>query len=165
MEWLDLLGSILFFVFGTALWLWIEEGAHSEPKQREQLKSETDVQKSRLGSEVEEAHEGDNVSFDLLHDQKKLIGQPFELKCEEEVFTEEELNILGQYGVWFAALCNGDISSMSDEQSKFVEDCRVYVGLDLNEMVTFLGNRGEQDQIKATWFKYLFRVKYERENY
>ena len=165
MEWLEVLGSMLFFVFGTAFWLWVEENSSSEPKWKEQFKSDTDIQKSRSGSEAEKAHEGDKDSFGLLKDQKKLLGQPFELKCEGEVFTEEELNILGQYGVWFAALCNGEIASMNDEQSIFVEDCRVYVGLDLSDMVTFLSDRGEEDQIKTTWFKYLFRVKYEREHY
>ena len=103
-------------------------------------------------------------AFSELTDQKELIGQPFELKCRREAFTEQEFTILSHYGTWLSALSSEEIAPLNHDQTAFVSDCQHCAGLELNEMTSFITSRASDDVIKKIWFKYLFRIKYEEEN-
>lgn len=160
-----LLVAKAFWVVGDFLYPELQKTETQDKATRNRVKRSALPAQAKLDREKPAPHKSSDSLSGALTAQKKLIGEPFEFKCGREVFSEKELNVLAQYGAWFSALCNGEVSSMNEEQAIFVKDCRVYVGLDLDDMVTFIRERGAEDQIKTAWFKYLFRVKYERENY
>ena len=106
----------------------------------------------------------DLVNKKACPEQRKLIGEPFHFQCKEEVFTSHEIEILRTYGEWLRALASRKAKPKTPEQEKFVEECQEFRKLKLNEMLIFFENKKEYNLTQATWFKYICRLKFEREN-
>ena len=96
-------------------------------------------------------------------EHRALINKPYSMECKTEVFTLAELDIIKKYGVWLSALASNQINPETKEQQLFVEECQRFRTLDLNEMLSYFSNRDDSDSIQSVWFKYLFRLKFERE--
>lgn len=97
-------------------------------------------------------------------EHKKLIGIKYKLQCKDYVFTSEELNILEKYGTWLSALASDKIKPETDMQEEFVKECKFFRVLSIQDMFSYHQNVNNSKLIQATWFKYLCRIKFEREN-
>ena len=97
-------------------------------------------------------------------EQRTLINEPYVFQCKKEVFTVHEIEILSTYGVWLRALAAGQFAPETPEQKKFVEECKAFRKLNLGEMLRFFESKRESNIIQATWFTYICRIKFEREN-
>jgi uncharacterized protein YifE (UPF0438 family) len=95
---------------------------------------------------------------------KDLIGKTYKLQCKSDVFTHEELEVLYNYGAWLSALASNKIEPETQEQADFVRNCQEFRLLSLFEMSSYYQGVPCDDAIQATWFKYICRIKFEREN-
>lgn len=78
------------------------------------------------------------------------MSNRFVPRCSLEVFTQEEVNILEQYGSWLGQLMRGELSPQTTAQEQFVQ----------------LANGACQPITiyEKTWRKYLDRLTWEKEN-
>lgn len=97
-------------------------------------------------------------------EHKRLIGNKYRLQCKDYVFTSEEINILEKYGAWLSALASDKIKPETDMQEAFVKECKLFRVLSSQDMFSYHQNVHNSNLIQATWFKYLCRIKFEREN-
>ncbi|WP_108132946.1 MULTISPECIES: DUF413 domain-containing protein [Halomonas] len=104
----------------------------------------------------------EKVSHSKEH--RALINKPYRVQCKIEVFTLAELDIINKYGTWLSALTSNKINPETNDQKLFIEECQRFRSLNLNEMLSYLSNRGDSGSIQTVWFKYLCRLKFEREN-
>ena len=73
----------------------------------------------------------------------------FEIKCSREIFSEEEINILGTYGNQFRRLTSGKRAPVTDAQRRFIKVAQ--------------GQCHPETIYEKTWAKYINRVIWERE--
>ena len=75
--------------------------------------------------------------------------RPFVIRCSREIFSDEEIEILEQYGRQFELLANGERLPKTEAQQRFVEVAR--------------GQRDPDPEsvYEGTWAKYLRRVAWE----
>lgn len=106
---------------------------------------------------------GNYEKLSCSKEHRALINKPYSMQCKTEVFTLAELDIINKYGAWLSALASNQINPETKEQQLFVEECQRFRTLDLNEMLSCFNNRDDSDPIQSVWFKYLFRLKIERE--
>lgn len=93
---------------------------------------------------------------------KRQVNQvEFIIKCNDEIFSEVELELLNSYGTWLSKLTSGKTLPETDEQTKFVLECNAFRKLDIGEMSTFLTAHKELNVIQVVWLKYITRLKYE----
>ncbi|MDQ9091548.1 DUF413 domain-containing protein [Pseudoalteromonas haloplanktis] len=104
----------------------------------------------------------EKVSHSTEH--RALINKPYSMQCKTEVFTLAELEIINKYGAWLSALASNQINPETNEQKIFVEECQRFRTLNLNEMLSYFSNRDDGGSIQSVWFKYLCRLKFEKEN-
>ena len=74
---------------------------------------------------------------------------PFKIDCNTITFSEEEINILKQYGHWFRALTDGILQPITEKQKLFIEVAK--------------GNRDPFSVEEWAWFRYLGRKRIEQE--
>lgn len=74
----------------------------------------------------------------------------FNIRCSNAIFSNLEINLLKKYGHWFSALINGDLKPITDNQEKFI--------------LTFKEEKTPETFEEKTWFKYIGRLKLEKEN-
>ncbi|MDY2588201.1 DUF413 domain-containing protein [Winogradskyella aquimaris] len=79
----------------------------------------------------------------------KVKGE-FKIACSLRIFTQEEIELLKQFGHWFEGLANGDLEPFTEVQKSFVR--------------VFTENMTPQTKHELLWFKYLGRLKLEQEN-
>src|SRR5690606_29620629 len=91
-------------------------------------------------------------------------NKPYAMQCKSEVFSLEELDILNRYGAWLSALASNQIKPETIEQRRFVEECQRFRTLGINDMLSYFRNSSDGSSIQKVWFKYLCRIKFEREN-
>ncbi|EKN3392660.1 hypothetical protein O1Y80_000810 [Yersinia enterocolitica] len=113
---------------------------------------------------VDEINSAEVISAIKSQEHNELIGKEYKLQCKENVFTDEELDILNMYGAWLSALVANKIRPETPMQKKFVQECRHFRELPVENMLIFYKNHKNLNSIQATWFKYLCRIKIEREN-
>ena len=97
-------------------------------------------------------------------EHRALINKPYTTQCKREIFSREELEILNKYGAWLSALASNQIKPETKEQRDFIEECQHFRSLETKEMLSYFRNRNDSGSIQTVWFKYLCRIKFEREN-
>ena len=97
-------------------------------------------------------------------EHRALINKPYTIQCKTEVFTLAELDVINKYGAWLSALTSNQIPPETNEQRLFIEECQRFRALNLNEMLSYFNNRDDSGSIQSVWFKYLCRLKFERDN-
>ncbi|MFS1908681.1 hypothetical protein BCU30_021410 [Vibrio lentus] len=85
----------------------------------------------------------------------------FVIKCNHAIFSEVELEILYCYGVWLSELTSGKVDPDSNEQVKFVLECKAFRQLNFGEMSKFIKENQEFNVVQVVWLKYIARLKYE----
>ena len=68
--------------------------------------------------------------------------------CSHEIFDHEEWMVLEKYGHWFSGLVNGELTSFTLEQERFIR--------------VFKGGEIAQSFHEKIWFKYLNRIEIEK---
>lgn len=102
---------------------------------------------------------------ELPSEQKKLIGKPYKLQCKDDIFNEDELEVLYKYGAWLSALAANKVKAETVKQVEFVNECQTFRRLPLNDMLSYFASKTDNNSfIQSTWFKYISRIKFEREN-
>ncbi len=102
---------------------------------------------------------------ELTSEQKRLIGKPYKLQCKDDIFNEDELEVLYKYGVWLSALAANQVKAETIKQVEFVNECQTFRLLPLNDMLSYFASKTDDNSfIQSTWFKYICRIKFEREN-
>lgn len=97
-------------------------------------------------------------------EHKKLIGKPYNLQCKTDIFSEDELEILYKYGCWLSALSSGNIEPDTPKQNEFIKECQHFRKLTIKQMLSYFETKTDENIIQSTWFKYICRIKFEREN-
>lgn len=97
-------------------------------------------------------------------EHRSLINKPYSMQCKTEVFTQSEIDIINKYGAWLSALASNKVNPETNEQKLFVEECQRFRSLSLNQMLSYFSNLDDSGSIQSVWFKYLCRIKFEREN-
>jgi len=97
-------------------------------------------------------------------EHRALINKPYTIQCKSEIFSQAELDIINKYGAWLSALASNQIKPETKEQNLFIEECQNFRSLKINEMFSYFRRRNDNGSIQAVWFKYLCRMKFEREN-
>lgn len=128
-------------------------------KEKESDKRQTNSSKT---SQTHSPKNYEKVSHSKVH--RALINKPYSIQCKTEVFTLAELDIIDKYGAWLSALSSNKITPETKEQQLFIEDCQRFRALNLNEMLSYFRDRDDRGSIQSVWFKYLCRLKFEREN-
>ncbi|MGD1845073.1 MAG: DUF413 domain-containing protein [Salibacteraceae bacterium] len=84
-------------------------------------------------------------------DHKALLRSkgPFKIDCNTIIFSDTELALLKRYGHWFEALSNGQLTPITEQQTRFVQVAQ-------GELPPFSLEEG-------AWFKYLGRKRIEKE--
>ncbi|MBB1309730.1 hypothetical protein H5162_09865 [Pseudoalteromonas sp. SR41-8] len=113
-------------------------------------------------SETRSPKKYEKVSHSKEH--RALINKPYSMQCKTEVFTLAELEIINKYGAWLSALASNQINPETKGQKLFVEECQRFRALNLKEMLSYFSNRDKGGSIQSVWFKYLCRLKFERDN-
>ena len=78
-----------------------------------------------------------------------MASEPFTLRCSNAPCSEEELDILRQYGTAFERLSNGERSPATVAQEQFVAAAR--------------GKRPPETVYERAWTKYLRRLAWEND--
>ncbi len=87
------------------------------------------------------------------------------MQCKDYIFNEDELEVLYKYGAWLSALSAKQVEATTAKQIAFVGECQTFKCLSLNDMLSYFSDITDHNNyIQATWFKYLCRIKFEREN-
>ena len=73
----------------------------------------------------------------------------FTMRCSRAPFSDDELNILKQYGRQFERLSNGERAPATTGQEQFVDVAR--------------GGRPPETVYEQVWWKYLCRLKWEND--
>ena len=94
----------------------------------------------------------------------EIDGAKYKLQCRRGTFTAEEIDILEKYGTWLSGLASGKIEPETDMQRKFVQECKYYRALSSHEMSNWFQRTKVCNVVQVTWFKYLRRLRFEREN-
>ena len=91
--------------------------------------------------------------LEYLHNEHvkylKEKGQ-YKLNCSCEIFNNEQIEILKEFGHWFTALVNGTLEPFTQAQRDFIKAAN-----------------GETDPVsieEKTWFLYLKRKEYEKKH-
>lgn len=101
----------------------------------------------------------------LPESHRKHRDKPYQILCNEEVFSDDEFDTLEEYGSWLSALMLEEIKPETDSQREFINLCKNYQNLPLREMFnTLKSSKLNINSIQFVWFKYLCRIKYEIEN-
>jgi uncharacterized protein YifE (UPF0438 family) len=79
----------------------------------------------------------------------KLKGE-FNIKCSNAIFSNLEIILLRKYGYWFSALINGDLEPITTIQKEFI--------------LAFKEGKTPVTFQEKTWFKYIGRLKLEKES-
>jgi uncharacterized protein YifE (UPF0438 family) len=74
----------------------------------------------------------------------------FNIRCSNAIFSNLEITLLRKYGYWFSALINGDLEPITKIQEEFI--------------LTFKESKTPVTFHEKTWFKYVGRLKLEKEN-
>lgn len=78
----------------------------------------------------------------------KKSKDKFEIKCSREIFSEEEIDILGAYGIQFKRLTSGERTPVTDAQRRFIKVAQ--------------GQCHPETIYEKTWAKYVNRVLWEK---
>lgn len=78
---------------------------------------------------------------------RKMLFHP---NVPEALFTEEEIELLSNYGSWLAALMRGAITPETQAQKQFIEVCK--------------GSKDPSTKFEKIWAKYIKRKIWESEN-
>ena len=76
------------------------------------------------------------------------MGKDFVIKCDESVFTDDEISMLTKHGEFCLKLATGDREPVSYGQREFVEVSK--------------GLRAPSDEYQKLWFKYITRCEWEK---
>lgn len=79
-----------------------------------------------------------------------LSKKSFKLKCNQQIFTEQELEFFYEFGHWLEALAQKTIEPITTKQSKFI--------------VVADGDASPTETYEKLWVKYLKRLAWEKEN-
>jgi len=149
---IDFVLIIVFIIVIAGAFLFQREKKQSYKRQASNCKS----------SEINSPTKHGKVTHSKEH--RALINMPYVLQCKTEVFTQAELDVINKYGAWLSALASNQINLETSEQELFVEECHYFRTLSINEMLSYFSNRNDCGSIRTVWFKYLCRIKFEREN-
>lgn len=130
--------------------------------QRKEKKSDKRQASNCKSSETHSPKKYGKVSHSKEH--RALINKPYNMQCKTEVFTLVELDIMNKYGTWLSALASHQINPETNDQKLFVDECQRFRSLSINEMLSYFSNHDDSGSIQSVWFKYLCRIKFEREN-
>lgn len=158
---------VIVFFIGFLCFDWKNINDNDEQSKRERLPNKNHKPSKNIGTRnkvTRSSARTDLGNLEASPEQRNLINEPYVFQCKEEVFTAHETEILRTYGVWLRALAAGKITPETPEQKNFVEECKAFRKLNLDEMLTFFEAKKESNIIQATWFKYICRIKFEREN-
>jgi hypothetical protein len=72
----------------------------------------------------------------------------FPIDCRQDIFTQDEREILYKYGYWFKALTDGDLEPYTQMQRRFI--------------LVAQGKEEAHYPEEIAWVKYLFRMNYEK---
>ena len=97
-------------------------------------------------------------------EHRALINKPYSIQCKSEVFSQAELDVINKYGSWLSALASNRIKPETTEQKRFIEECHRFRVLETKEMLNYFSHCSDRGSIQSIWFKYLCRIKFEREN-
>ena len=78
-----------------------------------------------------------------------MASEPFTLRCSKAPFSEDELDILRQYGAAFERLSNRERAPATVTQEQFVDAAR--------------GKRPPETVYERVWTKYLRRLEWEQD--
>ena len=110
-----------------------------------------------------EARKNNPIIMSAKH--KRYRDKSYNLLCSDEVFNENEIEILTEYGSWLSALASEKIEPETDSQREFVKLCKDNQDLPLSEMIKNLKTiNPETSKIQFVWFKYLCRKQAEKED-
>lgn len=150
--------SMLIIAFMLVLFLYASLKIKSKKQSEKSVATH-----SRQEPKIPEEHRNNPKEISGKH--KKYRDRPYRLICSDEVFSDDEMDILTEYGSWLDALTSGTIEPETDSQRKFIQLCKNNKNLQLREMLKNLDScKSKIDNIQFTWLKYLCRIQLEREN-
>lgn len=114
---------------------------------------------------LEERKADEKQAQKLSPEHRKYFGKNYELQCSPSIFSDEEHKNIIRYGSWLSALAFKKINPETSAQAEFVGMYEEIKTLSFKEMHNYyLSKSNEIDDLRALWFKYLCRIKYEKEN-
>lgn len=124
-----------------------------------------EISEVRKNPQIITSEVSNNNPIIMSEKHKKYRDKSYSLFCSDEVFNDNELDILTEYGSWLSALAYEKIEPETDSQREFVKLCKNNQNLPLSEMIKNLKTiNPEINKIQFVWFKYLCRKQAEKEN-
>jgi uncharacterized protein len=74
----------------------------------------------------------------------------FEIDCNHQVFSNEQIKILEQYGHWFKALTSGELEPITDLQKRFISVAKKELEPETKEekaWFLYLGRKAVEDKL------------------